>query len=291
VADALERMHPGMRVELVVITTSGDRITDRPLYAEGGKGLFIRELELALLDDRIDLAVHSYKDIPVTMPLVDSKRLIVASVPKRAEPWDMLVSREAKTLDQLPPEARVGTGSLRRKYQALARCPLLKIDPIRGNIDTRLDKWSQGQVDALILAKSGLERAGLYDKAYMTPLEAGGMLPAAGQGALALQCRKEDQRTQDQIAILHDAPTQRCVEAERALVALLQGDCTSPIAALAIAEEGELWLRAGVWGEDGNRRVTEIRAEGRANGPQSVAKAVFENLREQGAEAILHDGR
>jgi hydroxymethylbilane synthase len=291
VADALQRLHPGLRVELVVIATSGDRITDRPLYDEGGKGLFIRELELALLEDRIDLAVHSYKDVPVTMPLVNQERLTIAAVPPRATPWDVLVSRSAKAMDQLPSDTRIGTGSLRRKYQILARFPSLKVEPIRGNIDTRLEKWSQGRVDALILARAGLERAGLYDEAYMTLLPAAQMLPAAGQGALALQCRKEDQETRDLVAVLHDPPTQQCVDAERALVALLQGDCTSPIAALAVPQEEHLFLRGAVCGQGADGRIVEVRAEGRGDTPQSAARAVYESLCGQGARVLLENRR
>jgi hydroxymethylbilane synthase len=291
VADALMRLHPGLRVELVIIQTSGDRITDRPLYEEGGKGLFIRELELALLEERIDLAVHSYKDVPVTMPLVSQEKLTIAAVPPRAQPWDVLVSRSAKSLDQLPSGARVGTGSLRRKYQILAQFTSLAVEPIRGNIDTRLKKCADGQVDALILAKAGLERAGLYDESYMTPLAADEMLPAAGQGALALQCRLNDHRTQDQVAVLHDPPTEQCVSAERALVGLLRGDCRSPIAALGEPEESHLRLRAAVCGEGADGRITVMHAEGRGDAPAAAAEAVFQSLRDQGAESLLRGGQ
>ncbi len=288
VAQTLERLHPGLKVELVVIQTSGDRIADRPLYEAGGKGLFIRELELALLEGRIDLAVHSYKDVPVTMPLVSQEHLTIAAVPPRAEPWDVLISRAGRSLDQLPPGTRIGTGSLRRKYQILAQFPALTIEPIRGNIDTRLKKYTDGQVDALILAKAGLERAKLYDESSMTPLPPERMLPAAGQGALALQCRADDRQTLDRVAVLHDPPTQQCVEAERGVVQGLRGDCTSPIAALAQVEGTQLWLRALVAGSGPDGQARTVRGEARADAPGNAAEAVVQSLLEQGAEALLH---
>lgn len=286
VAGQLRQHNSGLAVDWVIIQTSGDRITDRPLYDEGGKGLFIRELELALLDGRIDLAVHSYKDVPVTMPLVPPQRLTIAAVPPRAAPWDVLISRAAQSLDQLPPASRIGTGSLRRMCQLRAHFPHLLAVPIRGNIDTRLKKWAAGEFDALILAQAGLARAGLYDSAVMTPLAPQVMLPAAGQGALALQCRSEDVETRKIVAALNDPLTARCVEAERALVALLQGDCHSPIAALAQQVDGTLHLRAAVGAERGAAAL--LTAEARHANPQAVAQAVFENLCGQGVQMLLH---
>lgn len=163
VADELERLHPGLRVAMEIITTTGDQIADRPLHEAGGKGLFIRELELALLDGRIDLAVHSYKDVPVTMPLVAQEKLVIAATPVREDPRDVMISTRAASLADLPAGSRVATGSLRRRCQLLAAHPTLNIVPVRGNIDTRLNKLAAGDYDAMVLALAGLRRGGLYD--------------------------------------------------------------------------------------------------------------------------------
>src|SRR5690348_9794166 len=182
IARELERAHPGLRVELVEIKTSGDRIQDRPLNEFGGKGLFTKEIELALLEKQVDFAVHSFKDVPVTMPLVDQSHLIIAAVPKREPPWDVLVSRKANSLESLASGAKVGTGSPRRRAQILAKRPDLHVEPIRGNIDTRIRKMNEGQYDAVILALAGVRRAELFDASLMFELR--DLLPAAGQGAL-----------------------------------------------------------------------------------------------------------
>ena len=286
-ADALQRAHPGLRVELTILKTLGDRITDRPLHEFGGKGLFTKELEQALLERRIDFAVHSFKDVPTTMPLVDASDLVIAATPLREDPRDVLVG-SVKTLSALPPGARVGTGSLRRRCQLLASRPDLLIQPIRGNIDTRLRKQREGEFDAVVLAAAGVKRAGLFDPASMTPLEPGVLLPAPGQGALALQCRRDDDHTLGVLAVLNDAPTAACVEAERALVALLRGDCLSPIGALATVEEGAIALRAAVGARGGD--VPVLTASARADSPTAAAQAVFAALAAQGVEALLHGG-
>lgn len=207
VARQLEAAHPGLRVELVIISTSGDRIQDRPLHEFGGKGLFTKELELALLRGEIDFAVHSYKDVPVTMPLVDTAQLMIAAVPAREDPRDVLASPRAKSLADLPTGAKVGTSSLRRQAQVLATRPDLTVQPIRGNVDTRLRKLASGEYDAAILAYAGVKRAGLFDAATMTILTCSEMVPAAGQGALALQCRAGDDRVRSLLAAIDDAHT------------------------------------------------------------------------------------
>src|SRR5688500_3592950 len=186
VAHDLERAHPGLRVELRIFKTSGDRIADRPLHEFGGKGLFTKELEQALLAGEIDFAVHSFKDVPVTMPLVDTTDLAIAAVPERESPFDVLVSADARKVQELPQGARVGTGSRRRRCQLLAARPDLAVEAVRGNIDTRLRKWREGQFRAIVLAAAGLRRARLFDESAMAILDDPAvMLPAPGQGALA----------------------------------------------------------------------------------------------------------
>jgi len=286
VANMLAQMHPGLSVELVVISTSGDQIADRPLHEVGGKGLFVKELEQALLAGQIDLAVHSFKDVPVTMPLVEQADLIIAAVPAREDPRDVLVSLEARSIDQLKKGARVGTGSLRRRSQLLDLRPDLEIVPIRGNIDTRIRKLREGQFDAIILAAAGLSRGGLFDPAIMTAIEIENCVPAAGQGALAIQCRASDERTRGLIETLNDGSTFDCVAAERALVRLLRGDCLSPIGALAAIEGDEISLKAAVGARAGEPPV--LRAMATSGDPDGVAHECFHILAQQHVEALLH---
>ena len=236
VADALVSLHDGLRIELITITTTGDRVQDRPLHEIGGKGLFTKEVELALLAGEADFAVHSFKDVPVTMPLVAraEAELVVAAVPRREDAGDALVTPDGRGVSDLRRGATVGTTSLRRRAQLLALRPDLKIVPLRGNVDTRLARVTAGDFDATVLAVAGLKRLGRWDDATMRPLDLDAMLPAAGQGALALQCRCEDDGTRRMLAALDDEPTRRCVAAERALVLALHGDCTSPIGAYAV---------------------------------------------------------
>jgi hydroxymethylbilane synthase len=259
IARELERAHDGLQVDLIEIKTTGDRIQDRPLNEFGGKGLFTKEIELALLGNQIDFAVHSFKDVPVTMPLVDPSHLIIAAVPKRESPWDVLVSHKANSIAALPPGAKVGTGSPRRRAQLLAKRPDLQVEPIRGNIDTRIRKMNEGQYDAVVLAMAGVRRADLFDPSFMFELR--DLLPAAGQGALALQCRREDEQTRDLLLALNDADTAVCVAAERAIVQALNGDCHSPIAALAsIDDNRQLRIQASVGARDGAPPV--VHAQG-----------------------------
>ena len=291
VADALERLHPNLKVELRIFKTSGDQVQDRPLHEVGGKGLFTKELELALLAGEVDFAVHSFKDVPVTMPLVDQTDLVIAAVPEREDPRDVLASRTgARSLADLPAGARVGTGSLRRRCQVLAARPDVVVEPVRGNVDTRLRKMEEGRYDAVILALAGLRRTGLFDGARMAALDGRELLPAPGQGALALQCRREDARTRELLSPLHHGPTATRVAAERELVLRLEGDCHSPIAAVATLEAGELVLRAAVGARGGEPPVVSAGAQGGAGNPSEVAEAVFRSLRDQGAVPLLRDG-
>ena len=291
IADALEDAHPGLRVELVTIRTSGDRITDRPLHEFGGKGLFTKEIEQALLSHDVDFAVHSYKDVPVTMPLVDQGGLVVAAVPPREDCRDVLVSDKAKRLEELPPGARLGTSSLRRRCQALAMRPDLVVEPVRGNIDTRLRKVREGAYDAIILAAAGLRRAGLFDRSHMSFIDPEVMLPAPGQGALALQCRREDVATRSLLVALDDPlESAECVAAERAVVAALEGDCHSPIAALASPGVQTIHLQVAVGARDGNPPVMKADTTF-LPGPQGMAAAVgrlVADLESRGVRQMLH---
>ena len=288
-ADALEQRHSSLHVQLEVIQTSGDQIADQPLHQMGGKGLFTKELEVALLERRIDFAVHSYKDVPVTMELVDVSELVVAATPQRQDPRDALASRNgARRLMDLPQDSLVGTGSLRRMCQIMALRPDLRVQGLRGNIDTRLRKLAEGQYDAVILAVAGLKRSGLFDPQWMTPLENDEMLPAAAQGALALQCRRDDATTLDYLKSLHHLPTQVCVDAERKLVELLGGDCHSPIAALAVLEGDEMELKAAVGARGGSLPVIRAQASGPANQAGQLVARVHQALAAQNAAKLLH---
>jgi hydroxymethylbilane synthase len=288
VADALEKAHPNLHVELVLIKTTGDQITDRPLHDAGGKGLFTREIELALLRNEIDFAVHSYKDVPVTMPLVDQADLVMAATPQREDPRDVLISPHAKSITDLPQNARVGTGSLRRRCQLLALRPDLRVELIRGNVDTRIRKLRDGQYDAILLAYAGLRRSAQFDGQDMTPLDTDTFLPAAGQGALALQCRRDDANTRHLLSALNDPSTATCVHLERALVQNLEGDCHSPIAALAtLAGDDQLTLRSAVGKAGGDPPVLRATATGPATNATELLDTVVTNLEHQGVRDLL----
>lgn len=289
VARQIESLNPGLTVELVIISTSGDRITDQPLHAFGGKGLFTKELEQALLAGRVDFAVHSFKDVPVTMPLVDTSDLVIACVPAREDPRDAWISTTYASLDQLPAGATVGTGSLRRRSQLLDRRPDLKVEPIRGNIDTRLRKLREGQYDAIVLATAGLKRGSVMDETWMNPISVEDMLPAPGQGALALQCRRDDSTTRAALMKLHDPTTATCVGLERQVVLELDGDCHSPIAALATIQRDRVRLHAAVGGRDGVPPVVRAVANAPTNDPKAAVVEVMSSLNAQGARAKLKD--
>jgi hydroxymethylbilane synthase len=286
VAVLLEQHHPGLRVEEIVLVTSGDVIQDRPLHQVGGKGLFTKEIEIALLEEKIDFAVHSFKDVPVTEPLVEQRDLIIAAVPKREDPADVLVSVSARAIAELPKGARVGTGSLRRRCQLLALRPDLTIEPIRGNIDTRIRKLREGQFDAVVLALAGVKRASLFDPQIMFPLDQSVMIPAPGQGALALQCRRDDAATRHCLASIDDPVSMACTLAERALVRYLGGDCLSPIAAHATPIPHGFRLIAAVGARGGGLPV--IHAVAQAAGPETAARDAYRQLEQQDAPRNLH---
>lgn len=288
IADALESAHPGVSVEVVLIRTDGDAVRDRPLAEIGGKGLFTREIEQALLAGEIDLAVHSYKDVPITQPLVDVSGLVIAAVPPREDPHDVLVCPTADSIAALLPGSRIGTSSHRRRAQLLAIRDDLKILPIRGNIDTRLEKLQSGEFDAILLAMAGLKRSTLFDSEWMYPIPPAQMLPAPAQGALAVQCRADDENTRSLVATLDDVVTRRCVDAERRLVELLDGDCHSPIAALAEITDDRLTLCAAVGARNGELPVITAQASGSPESGEKIALEVNAHLQTQGARSILH---
>ncbi len=278
---ALCARHPGLAVELVKITTEGDRILDRPLAMVGGKGLFIKELEQALFDRRIDLAVHSMKDLTVTLP----DGLHIAAVCEREDPRDAFVSNRHTALAALPAGARVGTSSLRRQCQLRALYPALDVVTLRGNVNTRLAKLDAGEFDAILLAVAGLKRLGFGDR-IREALPISVSLPAVGQGAVCIECRVDDPETNRLLAPLDHAATRTCVAAERALNAALEGGCQVPIAGFAELTDGALHLRALVGAPDGARVV-----RGERRGPESDAEAIgaalAHELLARGAKEIL----
>ncbi len=277
VARALESAHPGLACREEVITTRGDRLLDMPLPEIGGKGLFTQELEAALLSGRVDAAVHSLKDLPTEMPA----GLAVGAMPRRAEVRDALVSARGYTLETLPQGAVVGTSSLRRAAQLLAVRPDLQIRPLRGNVDTRVRKALEGQYDAVVLAGAGLVRLGLTEHiSQWLPLEV--MLPAPGQGALAVQCRADDEATLSLLAAIDDPATRAAVEAERAFLSALGGGCAVPVAAYAEPlPDGTMRLRGFVGSPTGQGfwRGEAVGAEPHALGQALAERAVGEGAR------------
>ncbi len=287
VADALEKLHPGLKIELVLIKTTGDQVQDRPLHEVGGKGVFTKELEIALLENKVDFAVHSFKDVPVTMPLVAQENLVFAAVPKREDPRDVLVSKKARTIAGLPRCAKVGTGSLRRRCQILSLRPDLDVQLIRGNVDTRIKKLRAGEFDAVLLAMAGLRRAGLYDDTDMNAVPSDELVPCAGQAALALQCRKDDASTRALLAALNDPTDFACVDLERKVVAALHGDCHSPIAAWATITGPQIHLTAAVGRRTGEPPVLKAQAVAPMEKPDDALAAVIRALEDQGVRAAL----
>lgn len=288
VADAIEAKHPGVRVELCIVKTTGDRIADRPLHELGGKGMFTKELERALLDNEVDLAVHSFKDVPVTMPLVEQDELVIGAVPEREDSRDVMVSAAARSIAELPPGAKVGTGSLRRRCQLLRLRGDLRVQGIRGNLDTRLRRLTVGDFDAVVVALAGLKRSGLFDGTIMHPIPYDQMIPAAGQGALALQCRRSDDRIRSVLASLNDEGTATCVGLEREVVRRLGGDCHSPIGASAAIEGDWIRLDVAVGKRGGGLPILLARGESGVASPAAAVDCAIENLMRQGVRSHLH---
>jgi len=280
VRSLLEARWPEVAVELVPIVTEGDRVLDRPLAQIGGKGLFLKELEHALLDGRADLAVHSMKDVPAEA----TGGLAVDIVLPRANPFDALVSARAKSLEELPPGSRVGTSSLRRQCQLLAGRPDLEVLDLRGNVDTRLRKLDEGQYDAIILACAGLERLGLGDR-ITAQLRPPSWLPASTQGIIALQYREGDEATRSRLAPLGDPSASVQARAERTVARRLEGSCQLPLAVYADLGGG-LEVSAMVGMPDGSEIVSARRAGDPAD-PEGLGLEVAERLLEEGAGEII----
>ena len=277
----LQQLYPGCDVSILGMTTEGDRRLGSSLAKIGGKGLFVKELEDALADGRADIAVHSLKDVPMHLPA----GFALGAVLTRADPCDALVSNHVVALDALPSSARVGTSSLRRESQLRARYPQLEIVPLRGNVQTRLRKLDEGSYEAIILAAAGLQRLGLARRiaAILAPED---MLPAVGQGALAIECRADRADLLAWIKPLHDASTAACVGAERALSRALAGSCNVPLAGYAQINGSRLTLRGYVGAPDGTRHVSD-EIEGAIADAEILGKTLAEKLRTQGAGEIL----
>lgn len=283
VAAAIRRARPGVAVRLERIRTTGDRMPDAPLGPAGGKGLFVKEIEEALLEGRIHLAVHSLKDVPAELPA----GLTLGAFPRREDPRDIVVTRTGGPLGRLPEGATVGTGSLRRQAQLLEARPDLKVLPIRGNVDTRLRKLDAGEVDAVILAAAGMRRLGL--EARITEfLPPDRMVPAIGQGALGIEVRERDLRADMGAAMraLDHAETRAAVTAERAFLRHLGGDCHTPVAAHAQLAAGGLMLQAVVASLDGTR-ILRGEVVGERGNAEALGASLAENLLARGGRAIL----
>jgi hydroxymethylbilane synthase len=274
--------HPDLEgaIETVVIRTTGDRVQDRTLAAIGGKGLFTKEIEEALADGRIDLAVHSLKDVATVLP----DGLVLAAILPRDDPRDAFVSVKAGCLAALPRGAVVGTASLRRQAQLLRRRPDLRVVPLRGNVETRLRKLDAGEVDATLLALCGLERLGLAPRASEI-LSREIMLPAVGQGALAVECRAGDEPVRDRLARLHDPTSGACVAAERAMLAALDGSCKTPIAGLAELQGDRLTLEGALLQPDGSAEIRATRVGSSADA-ESLGRDLGGELRRRAGRAF-----
>jgi hydroxymethylbilane synthase len=281
VRDLLMAAHPGLEVELVSFTTSGDKITDRPLSEAGGKGLFTKELEEALLDRRVDVAVHSMKDMATILP----DGLTVGCMLEREDPRDMLVGEGIHSLDDLPQGASFGTSSLRRSAQILMHRPDLNIVPLRGNVQTRLGKLAEGQMRATMLARAGLNRLKLWDVPGAV-LSTEQFLPAVAQGAVGLECREEDEAMLALMAPLADIDTEMAVLCERAFLRVLDGSCRTPIAGYATIDGSQLHLRGLIVKPDGSASHS-VDISGDARDAESLGQAAGQQLLEKAGENFL----
>ena len=278
---AISSHHPDLTIELAIIKTKGDKILDVPLAKVGGKGLFVKEIEEALLDGRIDLAVHSMKDMPADIP----DGLCIGAIPEREEARDVLITRSGLPMDRLKQEARVGTSSLRRSAQLLRVRPDLTIVPLRGNLDTRLKKLESESLDAIVLAAAGIRRLGLADRITQT-LDESIMLPAVGQGALCIEIRKDDPRMVPVAAALDDLPTRQVVMGERAFLNRLEGGCQVPIAGHGRIDEKGYSLTGLVCDVDGSHQIKQSRTGLEARSEQ-IGLELAEALLAMGAGEIL----
>ena len=285
IATQLKVLNPGLEVEEIIVRTRGDAMLGSPIHELGGKGLFVKEIEDALLQGEIDAAVHSLKDLPSELP----EGLILASIPEREEPWDALVSRGGESIRGLPPGSRIGTSSLRRIAQLRRYRRDLKIVELRGNVDTRLEKVAAGEVEAAILALAGLKRLGLEERATEA-LSPELMLPAAGQGALAIETRADDAATRRLMEGLDHPETKQAVMAERVVMARLEGGCQLPLAVFAEIRKSEFHIKARLASVDGERMVERERT-GAPDDAMSMAEEVAEEVLAHGGAEILRDAR
>ncbi|QBQ63132.1 hydroxymethylbilane synthase [Actinobacillus indolicus] len=281
VKNALEQRFPQLSVELVTMVTKGDIILDTPLAKIGGKGLFVKELELALLEHRADIAVHSMKDVPMEFP----EGLGLAVICEREDPRDAFVSNKYNSLADLPKGAVVGTSSLRRQCQLVAKYPHLQVKPLRGNVGTRLSKLDNGEYDAIILASAGLIRLGLAER-IRDFISVEDSLPACGQGAVGIETRLNDERVLGYLAELNHQPTACCVQAERAMNTRLQGGCQVPIGGYATLHGDEISLNALVGALDGSS-IVRASAKGHVKDAEKLGVDVAEMLLAKGADEIL----
>lgn len=281
IRERLETLHSGLQVELVTFVTQGDKILDTPLAKIGGKGLFVKELEAALLDGRADLAVHSMKDVPMQLP----EGLELAVICEREDPFDAFVSNHYQKFEDLPQGAKLGTSSLRRKSQILKQRPDLDVIDLRGNVGTRLGKLDAGLYDAIILASAGLKRLGLETR-IRHALSPEVSLPAVGQGALGLECRSDDQATLDLILPLMHQESNVCVRAERAFNAYLEGGCQVPIAGFATLDNQQIRLEGRVGSIDGQTLLQAV-VLGKPDQAEQLGVDLAKRLLEQGAGELL----
>ena len=281
IRDRLRALHPGVTVEILGMTTRGDQILDVTLSKIGGKGLFVKELEVALEAGQADLAVHSMKDVPMELPA----GFELAVIGEREDPRDAFVSIQYDKLSDLPPGAVVGTSSLRREAQLRARYPHLVVKPLRGNVGTRLKKLDDSQYDAILLAAAGLKRLGLGNR-IKSLLSVEDSIPAAGQGALGIEIRSDKPEVAAMLVALNHPRTAACVRAERQVSRVLGGSCQVPLGAHATLENGTLHIAGFVANPDGSGFIHD-RAEGDAADPEAVGQALADKLLAQGARAIL----
>ena len=282
VMETLARLHPELELELVTMKTTGDRILDRTLDQIGGKGLFVKEIEEALLSGAADIAVHSMKDVPMELPEV----LILGIVPEREDPTDLFLSVDNDSLENLPAGAVVGTSSLRRQAQVLAQRPDLEVVSLRGNVDTRLRKLTEGQFAAIIMATAGMKRLGL-SVPKECPLAPPAFIPAVGQGALGIEFREDRKDLAEMLSFMEHRPTRICVEAERGLLAGLDGGCQVPIAGHAeMLDDGTFELE-GLVGEVDGSVIIRRKVTGRADEARAVGFALARSLAEDGGAEIL----
>ena len=281
VQDALLRFYPDLDVQIIGMTTQGDKILDTPLAKIGGKGLFVKELEAALLEGRADIAVHSMKDVPMALP----SGLILQTICKREDPRDAFVSNHYKNISELPSDAKIGTSSMRRQCQLKERHPELDIIDLRGNVNTRLARLDEGRYDAIILATAGLLRLNMAQRISQR-ISVEESLPAGGQGAVGIECRADDTQTQALLKVLHHTDTAVCVSAERAINRTLNGGCQVPIACYATLDEQQIKLKGLVGAVDGSVMLRE-EASGNSDDAEQLGIELAQRLLARGADKIL----